>query len=30
MGRPYDCHTLGHYQWWFWMPYPEVDLAVRL
>lgn len=30
VGRPYDQYTLGAYQWWFWQPYPKVDLAVRL
>ncbi len=29
VGRPYDQYTLGTYAWWFWMPYPEPDLAVR-
>jgi len=29
VGRPFDRYTLGHYAWWFWVPYPEVDLAVR-
>lgn len=29
-GRPNDRYTLGDYQWWFWLPYPELDLVVRL
>ncbi len=29
VGRPYDRYTLGEYRWWFWVPYPEVDVALR-
>lgn len=28
VGRPKDQWTLGTYHWWFWLPYPEVDVAV--
>ncbi|MBX2803181.1 MAG: hypothetical protein KTR31_36210 [Myxococcales bacterium] len=30
VGRPFDRYTLGDYAWWFWVPYPELDLALRL
>lgn len=30
VGRPSDQYTLGAYEWWFWLPYPEIDLAIRL
>ncbi len=30
VGRPKDQFTLGTYAWWFWLPYPELDLVVRL
>jgi hypothetical protein len=29
VGRPVDQVTLGTYAWWFWQPYPEVDVALR-
>ena len=30
VGKPRDQYTLGTYEWFFWMPYPELDLAIRL
>jgi hypothetical protein len=29
VGRPRDQYTLDAYRWFFWLPYPELDLAVR-
>lgn len=29
VGHPYDQYTLGRYTWWFWQPYPDLDVAVR-
>lgn len=29
VGRPRDQYTLGTYHWWFWLPWPEVDVAWR-
>ncbi len=29
VGKPVDIHTLGTYEWFFWQPFPQVDLALR-